>query len=119
MYENNCGKTWYALDSKDNIHAAILVVFDSESAHYLISTIDPDFRNSGSATLLIKKAIEYVSKHTSRFNFEGSMNCEIENSFRKFGAVQTQYFNISKANAVAKTLLSASQLIRRLRLNSQ
>jgi len=97
-YEKGCGKTWYALDDQKNIHAAIFVIFDNKSAYYLISTIDPDFRNSDSATLLVRDAIAYVSKYTNRFDFEGSMIRGVENSFRKFGAIQTPYFSISKDN---------------------
>jgi len=95
-YENHAGKIWYAIDAERNIHAAIFVVFDCESAYYLISSIDPDYRNSGAASLLLRDAIAYVSQYTNRFDFEGSMIKGVEHSFRKFGATQTPYFNISK-----------------------
>jgi len=95
-YENHAGKTWYAIDSKGNIHAAIFVVFDCKSAYYLISSIDPDYRNSGASSLLLRDAIAYVSQYTNRFDFEGSMIKGVEHSFRKFGAIQTPYFTISK-----------------------
>lgn len=96
--ENSAGKIWYAIDGQENIHAAIFVIFDSKSAYYLISTIDPDYRNSGAATLLLRNAIAYVSQYTRRFDFEGSMIRGVEHSFRKFGAVQTPYFSITKDN---------------------
>ena len=97
-YGNCSGKTWYAVDSQQNMHAAIFVVFDHKSAYYLISSIDPDYRNSGAVTLLLRDAIAYVSQYTKRFDFEGSMIRGVEFSFRKFGAIQTPYFNISKDN---------------------
>ncbi|MBM4031722.1 MAG: GNAT family N-acetyltransferase [Planctomycetes bacterium] len=90
------GKTWLAVDPAGNVHSAIFVVFDPASAYYLISTIDPEFRASDSATLLVKRAIEYVAPHTKRFDFEGSMVRSVEASFRKFGAVQTPYFHIHR-----------------------
>ncbi len=96
--KNSAGKIWYAIDGQENIHAAIFVIFDSKSAYYLISTIDPDYRNNGAATLLLKEAIEYVSQYTKRFDFEGSMIRDVEHSFRKFSAVQTPYFSIKKDN---------------------
>ncbi len=96
--ENSAGKIWYAIDGQENIQAAIFVVFDTKSAYYLISTIDPDYRNSGAATLLVRDAIAYVSPYTKRFDFEGSMIRGVEHSFRKFGAVQTPYFSITKDN---------------------
>jgi hypothetical protein len=95
-YGRNAGKTWYAVGSKGNVHAAILVIFDSKSAYYLISAIDPDQSHSGAATLLLKHAISYASRHTRRFDLEGSMDRGVEQSFRKLGAVQTPYFNISR-----------------------
>lgn len=98
VYEHSAGKIWYAIDRQQNIHAAIFVVFDRKSAYYLISTIDPDYKNSGAATLLLRDAITYVSRYTKRFDFEGSMICGVENSFRKFGAIQKPYFIISRDN---------------------
>lgn len=96
--ENSAGKIWCAIDTQEKIYAAIFVIFDSKSAYYLISTIDPDYRNSGAATLLLRDAIEYVSPYTKRFDFEGSMIRSVEHSFRKFGAVQTPHFSITKDN---------------------
>ena len=105
-YKNGCGKTWYALDNQGSIHAAIFVVFDSKSAYYLMSTIDPDFRSSGATTLLIRDAIAYVSQYTNRFDFEGSMIPGVEHSFRKFGAIQTPYFRITKSTLAIKSLIA-------------
>ncbi len=98
VFENSAGRIWYAVDGQKNIHAAIFVVFDKKSAYYLISSIDPDYRSSGATTLLLREAIIYVSQYTKRFDFEGSMIRSVEHSFRKFGAVQTPYFNITKDN---------------------
>lgn len=95
-YEHNSGKTIYCVDDKFNLHSAIFVVWDKNSAYDLISTIDPDFRQSGSSSLLIREIIKYVSCKTIKFDFEGSMIEDIERSFRRFGAIQKQYFSISK-----------------------
>jgi hypothetical protein len=103
---NSAGKIWCAKDEIGNIHAAIFVVYDKKSAYYLINTIDPDYRYSGAATLLVKEAITYVSKYTKRFDLEGSMIRGVENSFRKFGAVQTPYFNITKDNRFILTRIN-------------
>jgi hypothetical protein len=94
--ERDAGKTWYAVDKDGNVHSGIFVIFDSRSAYYLISTIDPEYRNSGSATLLVKRAIDHVAQFTNAFDFEGSMVQGVENSFRKFGAVQKRYFHIHR-----------------------
>lgn len=94
--QRGAGKTWQAVDAAGNVHSAIFVVFDAASAYYLISTIDPSFRGSDSATLLVKRAIEYVAPRTKRFDFEGSMVQGVEASFRKFGAVQRPYFHLHR-----------------------
>jgi lipid II:glycine glycyltransferase (peptidoglycan interpeptide bridge formation enzyme) len=113
-------KTFCALDKNDNIHAAIFIVFDSRSAYYLISSIDPDYRNSGSATLLLRDAIAHVSPYTKVFDLEGSMIKGVENSFRRLGGVQTPYFRISKDAAFlpARLYLSLAGTLGHLRAKS-
>jgi hypothetical protein len=104
-------KTFYALDKNDNIHAAVFIIFDCKSAYYLISSIDPDYRDSGSATLLLRGAMAYVSQYTNRFDFEGSMIEGVENSFRKFGGFQTPYFRIFKHTTFPPVRLYAAMVI--------
>jgi lipid II:glycine glycyltransferase (peptidoglycan interpeptide bridge formation enzyme) len=96
--KNSAAKIWCASDEKNNIHAAIFIVYDAKSAYYLISSIDPDFRSSGATSLLHMEAIKYLSQYTKRYDFEGSMIPGVEHSFRKFGAVQVPYFRIYKDN---------------------
>jgi len=95
-YNHNAGRTIYAVDSDNNIHAGLFVLWDKNSAYDLISTIDPDYRNSGGATLLVQEIIKFLSPKTDRFDFEGSMIENVEKSFRQFGAKQKPYFDITK-----------------------
>jgi len=95
-YEHNAGRTIYAVDIDNNIHAGLFVIWDKNSAYDLISTIDPDYRNIGGATLLVREIIKFLSPKTDRFDFEGSMIENVEKSFRQFGAKQKPYFNITK-----------------------
>ncbi|WP_370679876.1 methicillin resistance protein [Comamonas sp. GB3 AK4-5] len=95
-YANNSAKTIAAYDELGNLHAALFVVWDKNSAYNLISTIDPDFRVYGAASLLIRDVIIYVSRFVNKFDFEGSMIEPVERSFRQFGAVQIPYFSIKK-----------------------
>jgi len=97
-YNKDSAKTIYAVDKDNNIHGALFIIWDRNTAYDLISTIDPDFRNSGSASLLVLEAIKLASTKTKKFDFEGSMIENVENSFRQFGAVQQQYFEIRKEN---------------------
>jgi hypothetical protein len=99
VYAHDSGKVFYAIDDENNLHAALLIIWDDIQAYDLISTIDPDFRNSGAVSLLIREVIGYVSTKTTRFDFEGSMIENVENSFRQFGTIQKSYFNIKKINS--------------------
>lgn len=98
-YENNAAKTLYAVDSEGNLHGALFILWDKNSAYNLISSFDPDFRNSGASSLLVWEAIKLVSGKTKAFDMEGSMFESVEESFRNFGAIQTPYFAISKNNS--------------------
>ncbi|MCX6250373.1 MAG: methicillin resistance protein [Bacteroidetes bacterium] len=96
VYSRNAGRTIYGTDQDGNLHSALFVIWDEMSGYDLISTIDPDFRDSGSATLLVREIIRFLNGKTQKFDFEGSMIENVENSFRQFGAVQKPYFLISK-----------------------
>lgn len=98
-YLNNSGKVFYAIDEKKKIHSVIFIVWDQKSAYYLISSIDPEFTNSGSVSLLVFEAIKYCSSKTLKFDFCGSMNETIERSSREFGGKQTPYFCITKVDS--------------------
>lgn len=99
-YENNAGRVIYCKDKEGHIHAALFVIWDAYSAFDLISTIDPSYRNSGAATLLVYEMIKFLSKEVKVFDFEGSMIEGVEDSFRKFGTVQKPYFRIYKQNTL-------------------
>lgn len=111
-YKNNQGRVIYAYDEENNIHGALFVVWDKNSAYDLISTIDPDYRNSGAASLLIYRIIDYLKDKVDKFDFEGSMIENVENSFRSFGAVQKPYFKVTKVNS---KFLRFSKLIKEIR----
>jgi hypothetical protein len=100
-YKNGSGKTVYAVDKNGIIHSSLFVVWSKYSAYDLISSIDPDHKNSESASLLVWEMIKFLSKKTYRFDFEGSMIESVERSFRQFGTVQKAYFNISRSNSLS------------------
>lgn len=96
-YEHGAGRTIYAVDGAGNLHGALFVIWDQESAYDLISTFDPDYRSSGASSLLVYEMIKYLSDTgIGVFDFEGSMIPGVEDSFRHFGAKQTPYFRIWK-----------------------
>lgn len=113
VYKHKSGKTIYAVDEKNNLHSALFVVWDKDSAYNLISTIDPDFRISGSASLLIREILIYLLGKTRQFDFEGSMIENVETSFRQFGATQKPYFRISRINSCRlKILLTGRDMLK-------
>jgi hypothetical protein len=98
--QHNARKILFAEDAKGRIHAAGYFVWDTNSAYYLMSGIDPDLHSSGAMSLLIWEAIKFAATVTKKFDFEGSMVEPIERFFRSFGAVQKPYFQISKVNSL-------------------
>lgn len=98
-YSRNNAKTIAAYDSNGNLHAALFIVWDQMSAYNLISTIDPDYRVYGAASLLVREALVHCSNYVDKFDFEGSMIESVERSFRQFGAIQTPYFAISQSRS--------------------
>jgi len=97
--EKNCRKVWFAEDKEKRIHSALYLVWDSQSAYYLMGGGDPELRNSGAMPLLVWEAIKFASTVTQKFDFEGSMIKPIETFFSGFGGVQKPYFQISKTNS--------------------
>jgi len=94
--ENNARKIFVAEDKEGQLHAGVYLIWDKNSAYYLMGGGDPALRNSGATSLCLWEAIRYASTVTKSFDFEGSMIESIERFFRAFGAVQTPYFEISK-----------------------
>lgn len=98
---NSCRKILIARDSENRIHSAVYIVWDANSAYYLMGGGDPELRNSGATSLLLWEAIKFSATVTKKFDFEGSMIEPIERYFRAFGATPKPYFTISKTNSKA------------------
>ena len=108
---NDAGRIIYAEDKAGNLHSALFVIWDKTSAYNLISTIDPDFRQSGAATLLVKEIIKYLAPKTKKFDFEGSIDRGISNSFSQFGTTQKSYHRVYKYNSILpKIILEIKQI---------
>lgn len=106
-YDHNSGRVFYCIDEKNNIHAVNLTVWDKNVAYYLVAMRKNEYRNSGGTEFLLDETIKYVSQFVNTFDFEGSMIQGVEESFRWYGAHQTEYYNISKDNRLLyKRLLS-------------
>jgi len=97
--QQDCRQIWIAEDAQNRYHAAIYVVWDENSAYYLMGGSNPSTRNSGAFSLIIWQAIQQAATVTKQFDFEGSMIESVERFFRGFGARQTPYFRITKTNS--------------------
>jgi len=93
---NCCRKIFIAEDSEGKRHAGVYIIWDENSAYYLLGGSDPLLRNSGAMSLCLWEAIRFAATVTMRFDFEGSMIEPVERFCRAFGAKQTPYFNITK-----------------------
>jgi len=104
--EKSSRKMWFAHDDAGRVHAAVYLVWDQDSAYYLMGGGDPELRNSGATSLLIWEAIQFASSVTRVFDFEGSMLEPIERFVRSFGAEQVRYFHLLKMSKRMKVLWS-------------
>jgi hypothetical protein len=93
-------------------HAALYLVWDSESAYDLIGGSDPRLRNSGAVSLLKWEAIKYAGQVTRRFDFEGSMLEPIECAFRAFGGRQVQYGQLVRGSTLKGRIALLSHSLR-------
>jgi lipid II:glycine glycyltransferase (peptidoglycan interpeptide bridge formation enzyme) len=99
--DNACGakgsrRIFIAQDADGRMHGGVFLVWDKNSAYYLMGGADPSLRNSGAVSLCMWEAIKFASGRTQVFDFEGSMIEGVERFVRAFGATQTPYFKISK-----------------------
>lgn len=102
--ERQARKIFIAEDQDGNQHAGVYIVWDKNSAYYLMGGGDPELRNSGATSLCLWEAIKFAATVTNRFDFEGSMIEPVERFFRAFGAIQTPYFTVHKTRSpVLKT----------------
>jgi lipid II:glycine glycyltransferase (peptidoglycan interpeptide bridge formation enzyme) len=107
----HCRKILFAKDNFGKIHAGILIVWDCESAYYLVGGADPEFRTTGAMSLLLWEAIQLSSTVTKQFDFVGSMNESIERFFRGFGGKQVSYFVLTKMSRRMKIITAAKEIL--------
>lgn len=110
--QNNARKIFIAEDEQGRHHAGVYLIWDDNTAYYLMGGSDPDLRNSGATSLCMWEAIQFAATVTKSFDFEGSMIEPVERFFRGFGATQTPYFTISKTNS---KLIKAFRFLQSLR----
>jgi len=97
-------KTVKAIMAKDknDLLAGGVIVYDGRRAYYLIGCVNPKSAYSGIGQLVIWNLVKYSKDMLGlkEFDFEGSMNENIERFFRGFGGKLTQPYSIYKNNTV-------------------
>ena len=107
-----CRKIWIAVDPEGRHHAGVYIVWDHNSAYYLMGGSDPELRSSGANSLCLWHAIRHASTVTRSFDFEGSMLEPVERYVRAFGAVQRPYFHVWKTPSRSIRLFRALKALR-------
>jgi hypothetical protein len=103
--KRGCRRILFARDTQGVSQAAVYMVWDDNTAHYILGGSDPTHRETGAPSLALWRAIEEASKLGRALNFEGSMIESIEQYFRSFGGEPIPYFHITKVNSGLLRLL--------------
>jgi hypothetical protein len=76
------------------------VIYDANSAYYLIGGSKKEYKNSGAMSLLMWKAIqEAKANDLAEFNFEGSSIPSIEQYLRGFGGKLHSFCRMTKRDS--------------------
>lgn len=110
-----CRRILSARDRDGRPHAVVYLVWDADSAYYLMGGADPDLRGSSATSLLLWEAIQYASTVSKAFDFEGSMIEGVERQFRSFGALQVPYLRIEKRSGPLELLEGVRRAAGRMR----
>lgn len=103
--ENNCGKLLFIRDEQQQVHAALFLVVDADTAYYLAGGSDPSFSDSGAMSGLMWHAIlQSLEDGKQYFDFEGSMLPGIDRFFRQFGPEEKKYLNLQKQKSLLHKL---------------
>ncbi len=76
--------------------AGLYLVFDERQAAVLLTGTEPAFKSQCAIYSLFMEAIRFCSERELSLDFEGSMDKNIEHTFRAFGARLVPYFQVWK-----------------------
>ncbi len=99
LAQHQAREIFWAVDRQTGaIHSVAYLIWDQQSAYYLLAGDEPALRRSGAGILIAWEAIRYTRQTLglSGFDFAGSMIQPIERVRRQFGAVQKPYSRVQK-----------------------
>ena len=94
--EHNAGKAFSAVDENGELLSVAYVVWDEQSAYYLLNGTDYRRKDLQANDFLINESIKFAGQLGKKFDFEGSVIKPVEHSFRQFGGIPKPYFRIFK-----------------------
>jgi lipid II:glycine glycyltransferase (peptidoglycan interpeptide bridge formation enzyme) len=89
-----CVKTFVAIDGNNDYIASCCLVFDENSAYFILNGIDSYKQIRGANALMIFESIKWCHSRFKYFDFEGSMLPGVEQFYRRFGGELTEYYRI-------------------------
>lgn len=98
--ERGQGRIISVHDVEGNLHSALFFVWDAHAAYYLIPAIHSTFKSSGASTLMVWRALQFLQGKTKAFDFEGSMDPQIANSYKQFATEKRIYRQVEKTDSV-------------------
>lgn len=113
--QHKARQIFIAEDEQGQKHAGVYIIWDEQSAYYLMGGGDPKLRTSGATSLCMWEAIKFATTKTKSFDFEGSMIEPVERFFRAFGAIQTPYFSVSKTQSRIIETVRALKFLSRMK----
>jgi hypothetical protein len=102
---NNKGKVFSTYTLEGELTNSILVIWDHETAYYLLSGSEQKHKSLGGNSLLIWHSIKYVSEFVNQYDFEGSMLPGVESYVRAFGGKQLFFNELWKSNDPIKNFI--------------
>ena len=108
---HNARRMFFAEDAHRRVHAAAYIVWDENSAYYLMGGVDPALMGSGAMSLVMWEAIQFVATVSRKFDFEGSMIEPVERFFRAFGARQVPYFRVTRLSRRMRLLVYSKKML--------
>lgn len=98
--ERGQGKILSVYDAEGHLHSALFFVWDAQCGYYLIPAIHPNYKASGASTLMVWRALQFLEGKTKSFDFEGSMDPQIANSYKQFATQQVFYPKVERVDSV-------------------
>lgn len=99
IIQRNSGTISYAVNAQNKPVAGILVVWDAETAYYLLGAKDDTPDSTGAMSLLLHEQIGNLPSHVRTFDFEGSMIKGVEHFFRSFGGKRMNYLEVQRQSS--------------------